>query len=235
VAERLSHELGSLGVVHAVFSDRTDGDMSPRGVDPATLRRRRAALAPLPWTWLDQVHGARVCLVGAPGQCAGESADASVTACAGATLSVQVADCAPVLLFSPAGPGVVVAATHAGWRGLEAGVLEETVRAMGRLGGTEVSWWVGPCISAAEYEFSATDLDRLSARLGEGVRSTTKTGTPALDMAAALDAAMDLAGVHNGRISGPSTCTATSDEHWSHRRAEDPERQVGAIWWEPLR
>ena len=61
-----------------------------------------------------------------PGACAGSEADAAITTTAGATLSVQVADCAPVAVAAPGGLAVV----HAGWRGLEAGVL---VRAAERL------------------------------------------------------------------------------------------------------
>jgi YfiH family protein len=229
-----------VGVVHAVFSDRSDGDLTPvtggqedpGGVRRLELERRRAALAPVPWIWLRQVHGSDVVVATAVGQGAGTAADSCVTACPDVTVSVQVADCAPVLLFAPSPDGVVVAAAHAGWKGLLAGVLEATVRSMGALGAGDVCWWLGPCISPAAYEFSEADLDMLSARFGDRVRSRTDEGHPALDMTAAVRAAMCRAGVESDPLGPRPVCTAASARHWSHRAAGDRERQVGAIWWE---
>ncbi|MGI9579503.1 MAG: laccase domain-containing protein [Microthrixaceae bacterium] len=234
MADRRSVVLDGRGVVRGVFTDRADGDFaigSGASTQPQ-LARRRAELAPLPWTWLEQVHGADVVLVGEPGEGAGRQADAAVTQCAAATLSVQVADCAPVLLFSPTGDGAVVAAAHAGWKGLLAGVIEATVAHMKEAGATDIGYWVGPCISPAAYEFAERDLDALASRFGDEVRGVTSDARPALDMRAAVDAAVKRAGVGNERSGPPSACTALSESHWSHRRSSDLQRQVGAIWWE---
>lgn len=233
--DRREVKLPGHGVVHGVFTDRADGDLACRRglAHAADLESRREALAPVPWTWLHQVHGAGVVTVKGPGELAGSDADSAVTSVANATLSVQVADCAPVLMFSPReGGGVVVAAAHAGWKGLLEGVLEATVEAMAELGGLDVRYWVGPCISPLAYEFSALDLEVVAERLGGDVRGLSSSGRPALDMAAAVDAAMSLAGVSGGRLGAPSVCTATSESHWSHRTAGDTQRQVGVIWWE---
>ena len=235
MAERRSQVLANGSVVHAVFSDRGDGDLSRSVSDPAELEARRRQLAPVPWTWLTQVHGADVVEVHGPGDRAGERADACVTRCEGATLSVQVADCAPVLLFGPAGDATVVAAAHAGWRGLLLGVIPATVGSMKDLGATEISWWLGPCISAEAYEFSEADLDHISSHLGPGIRALTAAGAPALDLVAAVDASMAASGVAARRIGPRPACTATGGSHWSHRAREDAQRQIGAIWWEHAR
>ena len=232
MADRRSHTLGDSAVVHGVFSDRTDGDLAPDAGDMSALQRRRAALAPVPWTWLHQVHSAGVVEVTHPGDRAGETADASVTRSERTTLSVQVADCAPVLMFAPTGDSVVLAAVHAGWRGLLEGVLPATVEAMRGLGAEGIQWWLGPCVSAPAYEFSPADLEVVSSRLGDGVRSTTPAGAPALDMVAAVEASMALAGVSEPHLGPHPRCTATGGAHFSHRARGETSRQVGAIWWE---
>jgi YfiH family protein len=231
VPQRLRWRLARGVEVRASFTDRTDGDLAI-GVDPDVLEARRAAVAPTPWTWLEQVHGAEVVVVRHPGDRAGERADAAVTDVAGAALAVQVADCAPVLLFSPGPRGAVVGAAHAGWRGLVAGVLPATVEAMRRLGATDIGWALGPCVSPAAYEFSGPDLDRLARRLGDAVRGVTSGGAPALDVAAAVRSSLAEAGVDSPPHGPPPPCTATSARHWSHRAAADSARQAGVIWWQ---
>jgi len=103
---------------------------------------------------LTQVHGTAVAEVDADGweEGAGPAADAAVTRRRGVALGVITGDCAPVL-FADAEAGVLGAA-HAGWRGAAAGVLEETVAAMERLGASRarVVAAVGPCIAQRSYE-----------------------------------------------------------------------------------
>lgn len=229
MAERLRFPLGDRTVVHAAFTDRSDGDLA-REVDPEVLRMRRSQVSPHPWTWLRQVHRATVLVVDEPGARAGEVGDAAVTTCARAVLSVQVADCAPVLMFAPTPQGAVLGAAHAGWRGLLGGVLGSTVEEMRGLGAERIEWLVGPCISAARYEFAERDLDRVAEALGPGVRSVTDSGSPALDIRAAVRGAMVAAGCGDPVVD-TGACT-TSPDHWSHRADGAPQRQVGAIWWE---
>src|SRR5205085_527297 len=82
------------------------------------------------------------------------------------------------------------AGAHAGWVGLLAGVRGRTVEHMRALGATDVRAVLGPCIRVECYEFGPDDLDRVAARLGDGVRSTTASGTPALDLAAGVRASL---------------------------------------------
>ena len=193
-------------------------------MDSPAVDDRRVLIAPTPWTWLRQVHGNRVVVVGSPGEHAGAEADAAVTDVPGCVLAVQVADCAPVALVASSAVGVV----HAGWRGLEAGVVGNAIDAMRSLGATDIEAIVGPCIEAACYEFGAADLDRVAGVLGDTVRSVTRDGAPALDLRAGVRSALEEAGV--GRITVDSTCTACSAAHWSHRADVDGERQAVVAW-----
>lgn len=178
-----------------------------------------------PWTWLRQVHGAGVAVVRSPGEAAGVEADAAVTDHAGAALCVLVADCAPLALSSPEG---VVGVAHAGWRGLAAGVVPATVDAMRDLGASRVDVALGPCIHPECYEFSPDDLDHVAGLLGDTVRGKTAAGDPALDVPAAVRAAVAGAGADLVADTGP--CTACSPEHYSHRARGEVERQAVVVW-----
>ena len=97
--------------------------------------------------WLKQVHGVRVArLDGAP---VAEPADAAVSAMRDEACTVMTADCLPALFCDRA--GTRVAAAHAGWRGLEAGVLEATVQAM-QVRAEDILVWFGPAIGPDAYE-----------------------------------------------------------------------------------
>lgn len=195
-------------------------------VSRAVERRRRAVLD-RPWSWLRQVHGDRVIVVRAPGEGAGEAADAAVSASPDVALAVLTADCAPVALASPEG---VLGAVHAGWRGLMAGVLERSVESMRALGATDIGAVLGPCIHPECYEFSEADLERVAARLGDGVRSHTATGAPALDLRAGVRSCLAATGVT--ALADLGCCTACSPDHYSHRARGDRQRQ-GLVVWRP--
>ena len=151
----------------------------------------------------------------------------------GAVLSVNTADCAGVLLAGPAPSGVVVGAAHAGWRGLNAGVLEATVEAMRDLGAREVHWRLGPCISPSRYEFGADDLDLVATRHGDVVRATTSDGACALDLRAGVAAAMSEAGAV-GPANPAVRCTASDPRYYSWRARRDTGRQTAVIWTTPI-
>jgi YfiH family protein len=212
-----------------VFTDRGAGDLGHAGEHVHAVRpeveARRRAVVDLPWTWLRQVHGDRVVVVTEPGGGAGQRADAAVTDRAGCALAVLTADCAPVGLVGSDG---VVGVAHAGWRGLVGGVLARTVDVM-RAGGTaDVRAVLGPCIRAGCYEFGAADLARVARRLGDGVRATTTSGAPALDVPAAVRAALAEVGVTD--VHDVGVCTACSADHFSHRARHDLGRQALVVW-----
>lgn len=208
------------------FSRRDAGDFGIDG-DPGELERLRRGHELGRWTWLRQVHGARVVTVEVPGDHAGTEADGAVTASADAVLAVHTADCAAVLLSSR--PSGVIGAAHVGWRGLVGGVIERTVEAMAALGAERVTAVVGPHIRARCYEFGPDDLDEVTARYGGGARATTAWGTPALDLLAGIDAALGVASLPVTR-SDHGGCTACEpDTYFSHRARGDRGRQVATI------
>jgi YfiH family protein len=137
------------------------------GDDPAAVAANRAgfaaALGALP-VWLRQVHGTDVLRLSGRDVESGQgrerpAADAAWTTEPGIACAVLVADCLPVLLA--ARDGSAVAAAHAGWRGLAAGVLEATVGALRHEAGVaphDLLAWLGPCIGPRQFEVGADVL-----------------------------------------------------------------------------
>ena len=122
------------------------------GDDPAAVTENRARLTarlrlPAKPLWMRQVHGTRVLEAGVVEP--GSEGDACIARTSGTPCAVSVADCLPVLFC--AGNGSVVAAAHAGWRGLAAGVLENTIAEM-KVAPSEIIAWLGPAIGASAYE-----------------------------------------------------------------------------------
>lgn len=157
--------------VHAVFTTRGGGASAAPfdsfnlgdhvGDAPASVAANRVALAQAlaaQPVFLHQVHGTVVADLDTslPD---GTTADACLVTRAGVAATVMVADCLPVLLTDVAGR--VVAAAHAGWRGLAGeggvGVLETTVTAMRERVGPEAELlaWLGPCIGPRAFEVGA--------------------------------------------------------------------------------
>lgn len=201
---------------------RDAGDFSVPGSPPAFEAQRR--LTDAPWTWLRQVHGCRAVVVHQPGEGRGEEADAAVGARPGLALAVFTADCAPVGLSSPEGVGAMV---HAGWRGLAAGVVETAIATMRSLGATRVVAALGPCVRPHAYRFSEADLAVVAARLGPSVRAVDDEGWPALDLPAAVEAALARGGAE--LVDDAGTCTHCSARHWSWRRGQESGRQANVL------
>ena len=147
---RAASTLRTGGVSHAPFDTFNLG--AHVGDDPALVAenrrrlRRELQLSVEPF-WLEQVHGTRVVRAAEGGQ--PQIADGAVALEPGPVCAVMTADCLPVLFCSRDGKRVAVA--HAGWRGLVAGVLEETVRAL-QAPGEELICWLGPAIEPEHFE-----------------------------------------------------------------------------------
>ena len=193
------------------------------GDDPRRVRANRDALARwfgAPVVFAHQVHGAGVRIVArlpVAGQVVVGDGDALVTRSTRLGVGVLVADCVPVLLADAASG--VVAAVHAGRRGLVAGVVLRAVDEMVAEGARlpQIAAVVGPAICGACYEVPAA----MQAEVGSVVRETTSVtswGTPALDLAAGAAAQLRDRGVRH--VSRVNVCTREDDRFYSHRRAE---------------
>lgn len=206
------------------------------------LRNRAALAALLPGrpAWLNQVHGTAVIdAATVTAQQAAPSADASFTAKPGVVCAIMTADCLPVLFCSA--DGAVVAAAHAGWRGLAGGVLEATVAAMraGGVGQGEILAWLGPAIGPRRFEVGADVLAafRQAAPDPSAVADVTAAFTALPDHAgkyladiyALARCALRRAGVL--RIAGGDHCTVSEPARfYSYRRDGVTGRQVSLIW-----
>jgi YfiH family protein len=141
------------------------------GDDPAAVAaNRELLLGRLPpgaeIQWLSQIHGTTAVEAGAVPQYS--EADASWSREAGLACAVLTADCLPVLLCDRG--GTVVAAAHAGWRGLLGGVLESTIAAMAVAPG-ELLVWLGPAIGAGAFEVGPEVKSAFLAAADTGSRS----------------------------------------------------------------
>lgn len=165
---------------------------------------------------LRQVHGAAVDVVEDPidpdAPDGRPSADAVVTAGAGVTLMVRVADCVPVLLADPAAG--VIGAAHSGRPGLVAGVVPATVARMRDLGATDITAWLGPRICGACYEVPAAMQEAVVEQVPQS-RATTSWGTPSLDIGAGVRAQLESLEVE---VVDVGACTRESPDLYSYRR-----------------
>jgi YfiH family protein len=196
--------------------------------DPDAVRENRAraadalGLPPAALVGLTQVHGIAVATLETPWpEDDRPKADAMVTDRPGLLLGIVTGDCAPVL-FADAEAGVIGAA-HAGWRGAVAGVLEETIAAMERLGAerSRIAAAIGPCIAQPSYEVAADLRDAVLARdpadapfFAEGAREDRWL----FDLPGYCLARLRAAGLAQAAALGRDTL-AEEASFFSHRRA----------------
>jgi hypothetical protein len=198
----------------------------PNAVAENRRRLRSGAGLPSEPTWLTQVHGTAVADLdlGEPAA----PADASLTRTAGKVCAILTADCLPVVLASKTGD--VIAAAHAGWRGLAAGVIEETACAM-HTPAQDLMAWLGPAIGPLHFE------------VGSEVRDAFLEHDPA----AAEDFQLNLKGRFMARLEGLARrrlvrlgitqiygggeCTFSRPQrYYSHRRDGVTGRQATLVW-----
>jgi polyphenol oxidase len=203
------------------------GDAPERVADN---RRRLAAAVPLPSepVWLSQVHGANVIdLDAAPARGWGP-ADACFTRRVGQVCAILTADCLPIVWASDAGD--LVAAAHAGWRGLAGGVIEATVRAL-PVPPERLAAWLGPAIGPRHFEVGAEVREALlNADSGaQGAFAPNERGRYLADLG--MLARRRLASLGVNRVHGGEECTfAEADRYFSYRRDGVTGRQATLIW-----
>lgn len=221
----MPHQVDLGAGIRAGFTTAAEGNLSAAVGDPAPVRAARDALTTwlgAPPGWLRQVHGAEVHVWS--GRPAGvPTADAAVTASDEVAPAVLVADCVPVLLADPGRR--VVAAVHAGRRGLLAGVVEAALAAMHRLGAEpeHTRAALGPAVCGRCYEVPVEIRDE-AERSMPGLGSTTSWGTPALDLPGAVVRVLARHGVAAVASVG---CTLEDDRWFSYRGAGGGGRPQG--------
>ena len=207
-------------------------NLGPRVDDePAIVAANRGLLRtflPAEPKWLNQVHGTGVVSAEAVGDPV--VADASVATTPGCVSAVMVADCLPVLFAERSGGAV--AAAHAGWRGLAAGILETTVHAL-NVKPQDVLAYLGPAIGPAAFE------------VGNEVREAFMAVDPAAgyafrphkpdkwlaDLFVLARQRLARAGVSN--VYGGGQCTYSNPARFfSHRRDKVSGRMAALIWLE---
>ncbi len=205
-------------------------DDEPAAVAANRRALREAARLPAEPVWLRQVHGTRVAdLDGAEGDARmAPEADAAVTRRPGRVCAILTADCLPVLFAADGGEAV--GAAHAGWRGLAAGVLEATVRALG-VPPARLAAWIGPGISARHYEVGAEVREALlrADPDAQAAFEPSASGRFLADLPALARRRLEAQGV--GRVYASPDCTYADANHFfSHRREAPCGRQASLIW-----
>jgi YfiH family protein len=181
-----------------------------------------------------QRHGTEVAVVGDGGSIDPGEADAVVSTRPGVAVGVMTADCVPVLIAMDGGR--LVAAVHAGWRGIAAGVVPSAVQAMTRIAahprrGTAV---IGPHIGACCYEVDAPVIEKLRVRFSKLLDSVMNPVRPdhwKIDMGALVRLELVRSGVRPANLgSFPDACTCCDAARFhSHRR--DGERAGRMLHW----
>lgn len=202
------------------------------GDDPSHVLANRARLrSRLPGepAWLKQVHGTRV-VEAMPDVSPVIEADAAFARQSGAVCVVMTADCLPVLFCDRA--GTVVGAAHAGWRGLAAGVLENTVAAMRARGAADILAWLGPAIGPDNFEVGAEVKEAfVQQQAGAQAAFRDYPGRPGKHLADIYQLArLRLAAVGVDQISGGGLCTVADTRFYSYRRDRVTGRMGSLIW-----
>jgi len=199
------------------------------GDNPLTVERNRMLLQPLVPSepvWLKQVHGTMV--VDAGKASCWPQADACITSTPGAVCVIMTADCLPILLCNEL--GTVVGAVHAGWRGLCAGVIEQTVHSMNEPPQTLMAW-LGPAIGPLVFE------------VGEEVRAAFVARQPEASTAffpgmndkwladLYLLARLRLSALGINRVYGGGLCTYSDYKRFFSYRRNGTTGRMGTFIW----
>ena len=219
------------GVSRAPYAHFNLGDHvgdAPGAVAENRHRLRVEAQLPAEPSWLSQVHGTAVADLDTAGPKG--PADAAIARRAGPVCAILTADCLPVMIA--ADTGEAVAAAHAGWRGLAAGVIEATVRALGTPP-EHLMAWLGPAIGPEHFEVGAEVRDALLLSDPDAGHAFQPNERGRFMADLPMLARRRLAKLGVSRIYGGGECTyAQAECYFSHRRDGTTGRQATLIWRE---
>ncbi|MEB0206331.1 peptidoglycan editing factor PgeF [Pseudomonas sp. CCC3.1] len=216
------------GVSLAPFDSFNLGDhVADDPVAVAHNRQRLTNIFDVQPAWLSQVHG--VVVAPANPQHIAE-ADASWTATPGIACTVMTADCLPALFCDRA--GTRVAAAHAGWRGLAAGVLEAAAQSL-NVGPQDILVWLGPAIGPKAFEVGGEVRDVFIDDLPEAAAAFVPSVNEGRYMADIYELArLRLARFGITAVYGGGFCTVTDPRFFSYRRSPRTGRFASLIWIE---
>lgn len=175
--------------------------------------------------WLQQVHGIAVVESSATQR----EADGVIARVPGEAAAVLTADCLPVLLADE--QGTVVAALHAGWRGLVAGIIEQGVAQLGVPVGT-VHAWLGPAISQRNYQVDDRVREACLAQSPECAPAFIADGIGHWRFSLVQAATTQLQRLGVASVAGGNDCTFDDPRFYSFRRASLTGRFASLIWLE---
>lgn len=174
--------------------------------------------------WLEQIHGNKVVNAGTAG--INVQADASYSDQQGVVCAVMTADCLPLLLCDRGGS--CIAAVHAGWRGLLAGVIANTVKAMKK---DDLMVWLGPAIGPACFQVGGEVKDAFVNQNLEYEAAFTEQSREKWLADIYQLAKIHLAALGVTRIYGGDFCTYSEQERfYSYRRDKQTGRMTTLIW-----
>ena len=200
------------------------------GDDADLVARNRACLReqlelPSEPCWINQTHGVRAVTLGEDD---GRDADAAITREPGFVAVVMTADCLPILICNR--EGSEVAAVHAGWRGLQAGVIQSTLAAM-HSSPQQLIAWIGPGISQACFEVGD---EVYAAFVGQDPAAAddftaSRPGHWLCDLGGLAESILCAAGVA-GVTRSPHCSYRDAEMFYSYRREATTGRMASLIW-----
>lgn len=172
--------------------------------------------------WLQQTHSTTVVRIGADSNTC--CADASFTSQPGVVCAILTADCLPLLLASS--DGKTVAAIHAGWRGLVAGIISNTVAA---LPCRDVVAWLGPAIGACNFAIGLEVRQQFTNKSSSYQSAfCNKNGQWFGDIYQLARIELAALGIH--RVYGGDFCTVSDPRFYSYRSSRTTGRMATLIW-----
>ena len=216
------------GVSSAPYDSLNLGDhVGDESQSVACNRMLLAPLLPSEPVWLEQVHGTGIIDVEAAG-CGAPQADACISRHRGAVCVVMTADCLPLLLCDE--QGSVVAAVHAGWRGLCDGVIEQAVRAM-NVPPQVLMAWLGPAIGPHAFEVGNEVRDAFITIQSQAAAAFLP-GVPGKWLADLYQLArLRLNALGVTRVHGGGWCTYTERERFFSYRRDGVTGRMGTFIW----
>jgi YfiH family protein len=183
--------------------------------------------------YVEQIHSGKVVVVDEDTELSQlVPADAMVTSRADVIIGVRTADCLPLLVYDPRQN--VVAAIHAGYRGLLGGIIQNTLVLMQRGYGcelTDLKFVLGPAICVRHYEVGTEVIDEFRKTYGQGFLFRTDLGVkPHLDIVGTSLQILLAHGVHESNVHIPGWCTFEDEQNFhSYRRSPGSGRQFNFI------